>query len=382
MKTKITIGVLLTLLLSMGMGLAVIAKPIGALNENVDDSNVVVINSGDTDSRYTVDLIAGQHWDVGEAIVWTSGDSLYVRFRTSGDPHKSGGWFMETTHLHIATSMEDIPQRNGNPIPGRFDYKREYEHVVQKDTYKICNTWEPCTKLYIAAHADVILVRKECKWVMSDTCNKYTVYSSGEDPSYAVEAWEPFEGTDPSYWDTNVDYNFMKGDWIWSSYRVDNPVEGSVVDFQKKFSLPQMCHVSGDIYITADNGYELCLNGEFVGSDQLEAGWRTSDLTENYVHSQGWQDVEHYDISDYLHAGDNVFNIGTANEYMGPNDGQQYGTIDTNPAGLIYEAKICYYGIYECETAWGKGCDFPGRNWAMYFTYHISDCECVTLDDE
>ena len=33
------------------------------------------------------------------------------------------------------------------------------------------------------------------------------------------------------------------------------------------------------------------------------------------------------------------------------------------------------------ETAWGAGFDFPGRNWAMYFTYTVQDEQTASLGD-
>jgi hypothetical protein len=77
-----------------------------------------------------------------------------------------------------------------------------------------------------------------------------------------------------------------------------------------------------------------------VGSAQLGAGWETSNLTEAYVNSQGWQSVESYDVSSLLVPGTNVLLIKAANEYMGPLDGQGLGA---NPAGLIFKMDVCYY---------------------------------------
>ncbi len=40
------------------------------------------------------------------------------------------------------------------------------------------------------------------------------------------------------------------------------------------------------------------------------------------------------------------------------------GTVELNPGGLIYEAKIMYLVK---ETAWGDGTGFGGKHWATYF---------------
>jgi uncharacterized repeat protein (TIGR01451 family) len=182
------------------------------------------------------------------------------------------------------------------------------------------------------ATASVTILRRVTMTVISDTNTLVTYSSSGYassgDP--AELAWVH------ANWWPNLTYSFPNGaQWIWESYRTQNPVAGDIVDFEKTFDIPGTL-VSATLYITCDNGYEAYLNDQFVGSAQLGAGWRTSDLTESYVNSSGWQSVESWDITALLQSGSNTLDIGTANEQM---DG---GTIDSNPAGLIFEIVITY----------------------------------------
>lgn len=63
---------------------------------------------------------------------------------------------MSETHLHVATKLSDIPQANGNPIPGQFEYKGEYNPKTDYVKYEIPLSKFGCEKiLYIAAHAVV-----------------------------------------------------------------------------------------------------------------------------------------------------------------------------------------------------------------------------------
>src|SRR5215216_169551 len=96
---------------------------------------------------FIVDLIAGQHTDVGDIKVWDDGTYLYVEYETV-DP-----WCLKETHLAIGSSLEDIPQANGNPIPGQFPYKTDH-NCASSFTYRIPLTWDTC-QLYIAAHAAI-----------------------------------------------------------------------------------------------------------------------------------------------------------------------------------------------------------------------------------
>jgi len=97
-----------------------------------------------------VDLIAGQHTDVGDVIVWHDDVNLYVRYVIT-DPEV---WCITETHLQVATDPDEIPQKNGNPIPGKFDFKDEH-NCVEEFLYEIPLTWDVETPLYIAAHSVV-----------------------------------------------------------------------------------------------------------------------------------------------------------------------------------------------------------------------------------
>jgi hypothetical protein len=164
-------------------------------------------------------------------------------------------------------------------------------------------------------------------------------------PYNAVASWEPFLGQidpNPSLWDDMIDYTFTGGaDWIWESYRTVNPVTGDVVWFQRDF-LVDGYPTAGTLHITCDNGYEVWLNGNLVGSAQLGLGWEVSDRTQPYVDGNNWQSVEAYNVSGLLKKDNNTLIVKAANEYMGPSDGEALGTIDTNPAGLIFKLDLSY----------------------------------------
>ena len=188
------------------------------------------------------------------------------------------------------------------------------------------------------ATVNVTVLGRVTMTLISDTNTIVTYSSSGYaspgDP--AMLAWVP------SNWWPDLTYSFPNGaQWIWESERTQNPVSGDIVDFERTLTIPGS-PVSGTIYITCDNGYEVYLNDQLVGSAQLGSNWRTSDLTESYVSSSGWESVESWDITAFIQYGLNSFEIGTANEYMGPLDGQDTGTQDANPAGLIFEIIITY----------------------------------------
>jgi len=82
-----------------------------------------------------VELIAGQHIDSGDVTVWNDEGNLYVKYMTED------GWEMTEAHLSVECSIEEIPQTQpnkkgkggGNPIPGQFEFRVEYDPAVTED---------------------------------------------------------------------------------------------------------------------------------------------------------------------------------------------------------------------------------------------------------
>lgn len=88
--------------------------------------------------------------DVGDVLVWNDADYLYVKYVVTDTD-----WCITETHLHVAGEVAAIPQtKNGNPIPGQFDYI-SINDCVHEYTVMIQNIWDPETPLVIAAHADL-----------------------------------------------------------------------------------------------------------------------------------------------------------------------------------------------------------------------------------
>jgi protocatechuate 3,4-dioxygenase beta subunit len=99
------------------------------------------------------DLIAGQHYDSGDVVVWNNESHLFVMYDTTDD------WCLEETQVHVATSLDNVPKTgNGNPIPGNFDYKNETHGCADNYTYEIPLSdisLNDCDTVYILTHANV-----------------------------------------------------------------------------------------------------------------------------------------------------------------------------------------------------------------------------------
>lgn len=81
-------------------------------------------------------------------------------------------WCLRETHVHVASEPEEIPQRNGNPVPGQFDESEVFGVCAGEATYDI-----PVSEIdgslmigdtvYVAAHAVVYndaLGQEETAW--------------------------------------------------------------------------------------------------------------------------------------------------------------------------------------------------------------------------
>lgn len=98
-------------------------------------------------------LIAGQNLQVGWVEVSYDAGVLHVKY-VMLQPMWEAGYCLEETHVHVADSLAGIPQTNGNPIPGQFDYKQDDLGCVRRVDYWIpLAGWDGTTPLYIAAHA-------------------------------------------------------------------------------------------------------------------------------------------------------------------------------------------------------------------------------------
>ena len=125
-----------------------------------------MVAAAEPDRPQIAKLIAGKNLQVGEVWVWNDGEELHVKYRAF---YNDLGYCLSETHMHVADSLAAIPQKNGNPIPGQFDYKDEDLDCARVVEYVVpLNDWTPGTELFIAAHAVVI--------------NKF-------DPDYEETAW-------------------------------------------------------------------------------------------------------------------------------------------------------------------------------------------------
>jgi hypothetical protein len=374
-------------------------------------------------SQECVNLIAdgggGGGVVAGQVCVATVDTDLTVTFTATN-------WCMTQTHLDVVSDPKDFPTtRNGNPIPGQFEYQETYESCVAIASYTVPYADLP---VFIAAHA-VLWDEASGETLEVVSSNTTPITAVNGDPATvgqtAVLANEPFnypdcskyvpDNTFKSVWDNGIGnenftfFNAAGADWIWDAAHPLNPRGGDYVTFQPTFDVPGLV-TSSSLRIAADNAFTVDLNGAFVGKSvtlgpdfpvtlrETPPGTLTPQERPWGVASQGWDKVETFPLP--VVSGSNTLKITAANEYMcgstdtnicGDGRDRYFGWNSTtktfttqifndptpgngpgvdpcfNPGAVIFAASIDYYA--RSETGWGSGTAFPGSNWATYFVY-------------
>lgn len=321
-------------------------------------------------SPLVVDMIAGGGngigTDVGDIVMWNDATNLYVKYVTSGN------WTICGTHLSVKRYSTQVPQANGNPIPGQFQYKNSFNPCVTEKVYTIpVPSW---STFVIAAHADV---RR------GGTCSIQDVTAAL--PATAdVCVTTPVAGGSAYFPQVTITnggiLNGLYGGWC--------------VDLNRSTSFggaAEKCFLGADVRSTVG---PFDFSGMLSSPGSLDLlNWV---LNQNYIGQSGpggpytygdvqraiWSLVEapqslptgaNSSTDPYSEA--NVAAIVAAatagGEGFMPGCGQKFGVIidpkDGSQPFVIPFPVNCTCG--GSETAWGKGLDFPGSNWAMYISY-------------
>jgi len=391
---KLSYLIVLTLILGLVLTGCTLLSNVGQVPAT-EQSGITYLTKHTADVPQVTDLLADQTEKVGEVKVWNDEINLYVKYIIT-DPE----WCLTETHLHVATSLGDIPQKNGNPPPGKFDYKEEHDCIADY-TYTIPLTWVPETELFIATHA---VVKKEI--ITFDTCMiDFEEFSEYDDvSSVSTDCGEV------TFW--MVDYIPLIG------LSIDD-----IATLIVKEDLPVIAEEStmgsnyyGLVAFTAGGlNDDLVLDDSGTGAggkmltDALDYS-RTPLLYHAYTKYQAILvnvsnvlnvdtlnfvgiDLDHNELWHFQYFDENDVLIAdvTVGPGTGLGDGKAYQTNFTDPR----ISKVAIWGeqnqqipdrlgfaidnievttktvTVQEETAWGAGFDFPGKNWATYFTYKV-----------
>ena len=364
-KKKIVLSIGVILILTSILGIA--AAPVIAHTE---------------DTPFVADLIAGggnekSAIDVGDVLVWNDADFLYVKYSLDD------GWCLTETHLHVTTSLEEIPQtKKGNPIPGHFEYKEEHNGLISF-TYEIPMSWGIDTKIYIAAHADV-------KRIIGFETPNMDDFSQTLPEQVIMSVQYSYEGA-PSYFPvTTITGDPLTGEYEGWCVDTDNTISQGVDYTANVFSSYEMLLDGLVEYPENLDLVNWIINQDYVGKDSTCCGVYTYGdvqraiwtLIEDEQSDAGlglWSECRVDEVLSAADANGEGFVPGCGDlvvviivpfgEYI---DSQQIIIAQVSFIDVGLECTLIYG---QSETAWGAheyGIEgFPGKNWATYFTYTI-----------
>ncbi len=227
-------------------------------------------------------------------------------------------WYLTEAHFWASIDWNDIPQ---NAAPGQFPYKEEFaEPYPTEYTFSITKEegWDCGTQLYLAAHATVCA---------------------------------PGEG-EPS---TQFVQGIIATQTLWAGQNID---AGTVTVKVESENLVVTYETKDGWEMTETH---LAVSETFDGIPQTKKGNSIPGQFPYKHENLGGVTVDSYTIplSDFnIECGDML--------YMAAHAALQ---------------KMLPGGGYQTETGWADGDDFPGNNWATYFTVTI-ECETIYPEPE
>lgn len=364
------------------------------------------------------DLIAGQNTKVGTVVVWNDAYNLYVKYVIT-EPD----WCLTETHLHVATALEYIPQtKKGNPIPGQFEYKGKHDCITEY-TYEIELDWDPCTELFIAAHAVVkdqscyqtailygierytgtvygVDVLDGSSWMEFDISPPPPPTGSAKPNGLAYDAvnerfyYCDYQPTTTLYfWDTTqyvagsligqiACADFYDGKYYYIASKSDDLY---VVGFETDGTI--MTGFPFQIADIAGGSHGWTFNGDIAIKDGVIYGWGKCEICNEFEFFTVNIDGTSFDCKTTVYQSSLQLAFGSDGTLYGHRSGGAgaFYVVDmTNGDVSIVEPKPdsvrwytdCASGMIcepVTETAWAASINFPGKNWATYFIYNVQE---------
>jgi len=313
-----------------------------------------------------VTLFAGKDEDVGTVTVSDDGTNLTVIYNTTGN------WVMTETHLAVADSLAGIPQtQKGNPIPGKFPYSAEHDPAVNFYSYEIpLDSWGPCPKLFIAAHAKVVRPIEGCWETVWQIGDVETPTCGGDLTNYANEF----------NWKKEMD---LSGSYI---LPVGDCEQGPGLNSNKPlFTTPFIVGTSFDEFPYNSNykksyaaDFDVEWNGSLPFGGSLTISWSppNAQTYTKVISGSGIPSPEIITVLGYQAAGSGWYMdlyplVSNSVEIDPLPDGLHTINLEqTEGGGTFWDWVLLEKPCEQEETAWADGVRFVDRgNWGMYFEY-------------
>jgi len=354
-----------------------------------EQSGIAYLTKHIADDPFSTPLIAGggnpeSAINVGDVLVWNEVQDeenyLCVKYQLSDDA-LADGWLLTETHFAVACgvardgegnilppSSDAIPQKNGNPPPGQFPYGDD--NLGGAESYQECIPLselgvEPGDEIYIAAHAVVIKVIGEgCGTPFWAT--GYNDYLPGTNINYNQVLY-----SDPGALLSEPNALYISSGWTGF---VSLGFGGSVI---VNFEYP--------IY-NGPGDYDISVH-EVTGTYPGFRPTYPEESVDVYVISDGTEYFAGRATNhDYGIDPDGIGKISIpegilyvdAVKFVDTTDREDFSSSPLIDDAYDIDAVDACYLVEQEETAWAGEEDFPGKNWATYFTYTVQRvCPCI-----
>ena len=302
-----------------------------------------------------VDLIAGQHIDVGDVSVWDDGSKMYVNYQTDDT------WCLIETHL----AVDEIPQTKSGAVKvGKFQYSEEHECVFDY-TYEVDIESGWVDNVDIAAHAVVGKVTGyvPLNFELPNSVSMKVLYPAAQSYFKAVVWNSVIDGNYDSWCvdtDKSIYDNMEHFAYVYSSYE---PLPVGLIEYQENLDL-----------------VNWILNQDYVGKISDCCGLYTYGDVQGVI----WSLIEDQQSTAGIgpwnqERVDEILSAANANgEGFVPGCNQNIVVIlqpfldDVEVQTVVIQLPVPCKPVYSFdETAWGDGTPFS-KSWATYFTYEFS----------
>jgi len=313
-------------------------------------------------------LYAGQHDLVGQVLVWDNGRQLCVKYELNAKALEEG-WLIYETHVDAATTLGGIPQKKGNPPPGKLRYGDDDlpgvavagpYYIPFEDIIGFTEGLDLCdADIVIAAHA--VIEKTECKVIVPapySACNIVEYLQGLRQDGTAVKTERSFPENALYYEIGKNESNFFSlgfGGWM-----------------ILEFGCPITNGDGSDIRIIEDTWGTYPVEKAMVSASQNGIDWTELGEANNEARDPvyNYHTISEFDLGDLEWA--------TYIKVVDTTDISLYGS-RPNAEGYDLNAVLALHDCEECttysETAWGavfEGFEpFPGKNWATYFNYDV-----------
>jgi len=337
----------------------------------------LAVSAHTAEEPYTTDLLAGQYTDVGDVLVWNDDATLYVKYDVT-----DADWCITETHLQVSTSLDAIPQKKGNPIPGHFEINESHDPCISEKEYVYDISWAVGTELFVAAHA---VVGTQAGFedpnldnfaaALPDQVTMSVTYPFANGPAYfpttTVSGGTVLDGTYEG-WCVDTEHEIYENVGytanVYSSYE---ELPAGVVDRPENLDLVNWVINQGFVGKVSPGGF-----GTYTYGDVQRAIWELIDDGQSASGLGSWDGRRVTEIVMAAQTNGEGFIPGCDDYVAVLLQPVGEGDVTTNQVITVAQVTFASVGIpcvpiFEYETAWGDGADFLGKNWATYFIYTV-----------